>query len=145
MGVGYKTLILVDNSASVSTANRAIVKETLKYLISHAPEEYDFALATFTGQTELLVDYGSDKDAYMVAADKISYVEKAASLPDVLMHTIEEWQDADFAMRSILVFTDGISVASETYPVEEVYFRLNESGYPLYVVGLCTQANKPVL
>ncbi|MBR4168302.1 MAG: FHA domain-containing protein [Lachnospiraceae bacterium] len=145
MGVGYKTLILVDNSASVTTGNRAIVKETLKYLVTHAPEGSDFALATFTGQTELLVDYGSETDAYLGAIDKISYVEKAASLPDVLMHTISDWHDADFAMRNILVFTDGISAASETYPVEEVYFRLNESGYPLYVVGLCTATNEPVL
>ncbi|MCR5267711.1 MAG: FHA domain-containing protein [Lachnospiraceae bacterium] len=145
MSIGMKTLILIDNSASVSAGNRAIVKETLKYLITHAPEENDFALATFTGQTELLVDYGSETNAYLDAVDKISYVEKNASLPDVIMHTLTEWHDADFAMRSILVFTDGLSNASETYPVEELYFRLNESGYPLYIVGLCSGENAVAL
>lgn len=139
---GYKTLILVDNSASVSIGNREIVKETLKYLIKNAPGTYDFALATYTGQTELLVNYGSAKEDYLDAVDKITYVEKVTCLPDVVMHTVDDWRDADFAMRSILVFTDGLGTGSDTYPIEEVYFRLNESAYPLYVIGLSQQTNE---
>ncbi|MBO4901931.1 MAG: FHA domain-containing protein [Lachnospiraceae bacterium] len=142
MEYGYKTLILIDNSASVSMGNREIVKETLKYLIRHGMSENDFALATYTGQTELLVGYGSAQEDYLDAIEKIVYVEKDTCLPDVLMHTLTEWRDADFAMRSILVFTDGLGAESQTYPVEEVYFRLNESGYPLYVVGLTQQTNQ---
>ena len=136
MEYGYKTLILVDNSATVSGGNRDIIKATLKYLIRNAPEEDDFALATFTEQTELLVDYGSERQAYLDAIEKITYVEKTTCLPDVVMNTLMQWREADFAMRNILVFTDGLGADSQVYPIEEVYFKLNESGYPLYVIGL---------
>ncbi len=139
MEYGYKTLILVDNSATVSLGNREIVKETLKYLITHAPEQDDFALATFTGQTELLVDYGSKREDYLNAVDKLTFVDKETVPADVLMHTLKQWREADFAMRNILLFTDGMGAGSTVYPIEEVYFRLNESGYPLYVIGLVGQ------
>ena len=86
---GCKTLILVDNSASVSAANREITKETLKYLIRNAPEGSDFALATFTEQTELLVNYGSEEEAYLEAVDKIGYPEKSTCLTDVVMSTLK--------------------------------------------------------
>lgn len=139
---GCKTLILVDNSASVSAANREITKETLKYLIRNAPEGSDFALATFTEQTELLVNYGSEEEAYLDAVDKIGYPEKSTCLTDVVMSTLNEWREADFAMRNILVFTNGLGSESATYPVEEAYFMLNECGYPMYVVGLEQQNNE---
>ncbi len=145
MGYGYKTLILIDNSATVSGGNRDIVKATLKYLIRNAPVEDDFALATFTEQTELLVDYGSERQAYLDAVDKITYVEKSTCLSDVVMTTLTQWREADFAMRNILVFTDGLGAESQVYPIEEVYFKLNESGYPLYVIGLSQQTNEMML
>lgn len=145
MEYGYKTLILVDNSASVTQGNQEIVKETLKYLIKNAPDGDDFALATYSNQTELLVDYGAAKDEYMQAIDKLTYTEKTTCLSDVLMGTINSWREADFAMRNIILFTDGQTAESDTYPVEEVYFRLNESGYPIYAVGLNQQTNAGLL
>lgn len=145
MEYGYKTLILVDNSASVTSGNQQIVKETLKYLIKNAPERDDFALATYSNQTEMLVNYGATKEEYMQAIDKITYTEKTTCLSDVLMGTIDNWREADFAMRNILLFTDGQLNESDTYPIEEVYFRLNESGYPLYAVGLNQQTNEGML
>lgn len=145
MEYGYKTLVLVDNSASVTSGNQQIVKETLKYLIKNAPEGDDFALATYSNQTEMLVNYGATKEEYMQAIDKITYTEKTTCLSDVLMDTVSSWREADFAMRNILLFTDGQLNESDMYPIEEVYFRLNESSYPIYAVGLNQQTNEGML
>lgn len=145
MEYGYKTLILVDNSASVTSGNQQIVKETLKYLIKNADEKDEFALATYSSQTELLVDYGAPKEEYMQAIDKLAYTEKTTCLSDVLMGTVNSWREADFALRNIILFTDGQLNESDTYPIEEVYFRLNESSYPIYAVGLNQQTNEPML
>ena len=60
-----KTLVLIDNSASTSMGNRKIAIETLKYLFRNAPVGESFALATYSGQTELLVDY--DREIAIVA------------------------------------------------------------------------------
>lgn len=145
MDYGYKTLILLDNSASVSMPNREIVKETLKYLIRNAPESDTFALATFSEQTELLVDYGRDYDDYADAIDKISFMEKQTCMTDVLMQTLKDWEEGDFAMRNILLITDGMGHESTTYPIEELYFRLNEDSYPVYVLALSQQTNEMLL
>ncbi len=142
MEYGTKTLILLDNSASVSMGNREIVKETLKYLIKNAPEGHEFAFATYSGQTELLVDFGAQKASYLDAIERISYLEKETCLSDVLMQVLGEWQNADFAMRNIVVFTDGLGADSQVYPIEEVYFRLHDLSYPVYLVGLSQQTNE---
>ena len=145
MEYGYKTLILIDNSSSVTPGNREIVKETLKYLIKNSPEGDEYALATYSNQTELLVDYGAKSEEYMQAIDKITYTDKVTCLSDVLMDTVISWKESDFAMRNIILFTDGQMNESETYPIEEVYFTLNENGFPLYVVGLNQQTNQGLL
>lgn len=145
MEYAYKTLILIDNSSSVTPGNREIVKETLKYLIKNAPQKDEYALATYSNQTELLVDYGAATEDYMQAIDRITYTDKITCLADVLMDTVGSWAESDFAMRNIILFTDGQMNESETYPVEELYFTLNERGYPLYVVGLNQQTNAGML
>ena len=145
MEYAYKTLILIDNSSSVTPGNREIVEETLKYLIKNAPKGDEFALATYSNQTELLVNYGANADEYMQAIEKITYTDKDTCLCDVLMDTVNGWRESDFAMRNIILFTDGQMNESETYPIEELYFRLNESGYPLYAIGLNQETNAVML
>lgn len=145
MEYGYKTLILLDNSASVSMGNRDIISATLKYLIKNAPESDSFALATYSGQTELLVDFDREESAYIDAIDRIDYTEKITCLNDVLMDTVMSWKSSDFAMRNILLITDGLGQDSTVYPLEEVYFTLNENAYPVYVIALSQQTNAEAL
>lgn len=145
MEYGYKTLILLDNSASVSMGSRDIINATLKYLIKNAPETDSFALATYSGQTELLVDFDREESAYIDAIDRIEYTEKVTCLNDVLMDTVMNWKNSDFAMRNILLITDGLGDDSTVYPLEEVYFTLNENAYPVYVIALSQQTNADAL
>lgn len=140
-----KTLVLIDNSASTSMGNRKIAIETLKYLFRNAPVGESFALATYSGQTELLVDYDREIADYLDAVERIAYTEKETCLSDVVMRTVEEWEKADYAMRNILVITDGLGRESGVYPIEEVYFKLNEADYPLYAILLVQETNEAAL
>ncbi len=140
MECNYKTLVLVDDSLSIGPGNREIVKEVLIYLFEHAEEGDAFALAFFGETIDYATDYETDRQSLMKALDAFILTDQDTYLTDVLMDILQEWRQADFACRSILLITDGLSEESLVYPVEELYFTLDKTEYPIYVIG-CVQKN----
>ena len=61
MTVGYKNLILIDNSMSVGEANFMLCRETAKYICENAGENDSARLATFGEDIEYITDYTSDR------------------------------------------------------------------------------------
>ncbi|HOO26922.1 MAG TPA: FHA domain-containing protein [Lachnospiraceae bacterium] len=141
----YKTLILVDNSLSVKKGSQQIIKETLTYLFEHAGDEEDFSLAVFGEEISYLKEYGTDRQELITAAEQIVFENKDTYITDVLMNVVNEWREADFACRSILLVTDGLTEESSEYPDEELYFTLDKTDYPVYVIGCVQNDNQTVM
>lgn len=142
MGSTHKSLVLVDDSLSIGKGNREIVKETLSYLLTHADDEEDFSLAAFGENIRVLTEYGTERESAVNTIRNLTYTNQDTYITDVLMAVMQEWQQSDFACRSIILVTDGMGEESMLYPEEELYFMLDKAEYPVYVIGCVEKENQ---
>ena len=134
MAVGYKTLILIDNSRSVGEANFALCKETAKYIAANMNEADTARIATFGEGIEYITDYTSDTALLTGSIDKLERVERDTYTTDNLAEIIMDWNKQDVACRNIILFTDGEENEPVRHAEEELYYLVKESGYPVFVV-----------
>lgn len=132
--MSYKTLILIDNTKTLTTLNREIVKETVKYLIKNADENTKFGISLVSDSKELIADFDDTKETKIKSLENIEYVEEKSSFRDAIMDVITDYKESDFTKREILVISDGKS-SDGIYALEELYFELNNSAYPIF--SLC--------
>ena len=136
-----QTLVLVDNDATVSDVNQKIIKTTLKYLFYHKKEDRNFCFNTYEHDILSDEEYTDDVNDLVCEVDKLEFEAKDSNLCDTLAEVIGRWKTADFACRDILVFSDGIEGAATAHEKEELYYLLENSGYPVYVVMLDQENN----
>ncbi|MBQ8666661.1 MAG: FHA domain-containing protein [Lachnospiraceae bacterium] len=141
MRVCGQTLVLVDNDATVSDVNQKIVKTTLKYLFYHKKEDRTFCLNTYEHDILSEEDYNDDVNDLVCEVDNLEFTPKDSNLCDTISEVIGRWKASDFACRDILVFSDGIEGAATGHEKEEMYYLLENSGYPVYVVMLSQENN----
>ena len=141
MRVCGQTLVLVDNDATVSDVNQKIVKTTLKYLFYHKKEDRTFCLDTYEHDILSEEDYNDDVNDLVCEVDNLEFAPKDSNLCDTISEVIGRWKASDFACRDILVFSDGIEGAATGHEKEEMYYLLENSGYPVYVVMLSQENN----
>ena len=141
MRVCGQTLVLVDNDATVSDVNQKIVKTTLKYLFYHKKEDRTFCLNTYEHDILADEDYNDDVNDLVCEVDNLEFAPKDSNLCDTISEVIGRWKASDFACRDILVFSDGIEGVATGHEKEEMYYLLENSGYPVYVVMLSQENN----
>ena len=141
MHVCGQTLVLVDNDATVSEVNQKLVKTTLKYLFYHMPEDRTFCLRTYEHDISSDEEFLSDANDLVCLADKLEFEPKDSNITDTVAEVITRWKSSDFACRDILIFTDGLEGAATDHEEEELYYLIENSEYPVYVVMLDQENN----
>ena len=141
MDVCGQTLVLVDNDLTVSEVNRKLTDATLKYMFYHSPDNraYSFNLYEhgICGQEE----YVTDVNDLACKVDTLSYEAKDCNIVDTLTEVIKSWQESDFACRDIVVVTDGLEGAEINHEKEELYYLIENTEYPVYVIFLNQENN----
>ena len=141
MRVCGQTLVLVDNDATVSEVNQKLVRQTLKYMFYHRPEDRTFCFNTYEHDITADEVYSDEVNDLVCSVDTMEFDAKDSSLTDTLAEVITRWKEADFACRDILVFTDGLEGAPVNHEKEEINYLLENSGYPVYIVMLEQENN----
>ena len=141
MHVCGQTLVLVDNDATVSEVNQKVVKATLKYMFYHMPEDRTFCLRTYEHDITQEEEFSCEANDLVYQADKIEFEPKDSNLTDTVSEVITRWRASDFACRDILVFTDGLEGAALSHEKEELYYLIENSEYPVYIVMLDQENN----
>lgn len=141
MEMSAQTLVLIDNSLSVSKVNQEITKETLKYLFAHSPENRAYCFTPFSHTLEYVESYTDDYVGLKDMAERLTYENKETSLTDVVTMVMDKWEQGDFACRDILIFTDGLEEKSINYQKEELFYLLEHNSYPVYIVCLDQKNN----
>ena len=140
--------MLIDNDGTVSEVNQKIVKATLKYMFYHKRDDRTFCVNTYEHDILSAEEYTDDVNDLVCTVDTLEYAPKDSNLCDTVSEVITRWRAADFACRDILVFSDGLEGEATEHEREELYYLLENSGYPVYVVMLDqennTAARKPL-
>jgi len=143
--MSYKTLILIDNSSSLTSLNQEIVKETVKYFIKNAGEENKTAIAV-TGETaEYLTNFDDSLDTQLKTIENLQFTDVNAPGVDVLMEVILDWKKGDLADRDIVfISARNIGVVGD-YSEEELLFEVNSKLYPIYTLACAQDENDGVI
>lgn len=141
MEISTQTLILVGNADSVSDVNKEIVKETLKYMFKSTKSSRAYCLAAYGHEMETAEEYSDDYTDLCIRAEEMQYENKETSLVDTLTQVLSKWEEADYACRDIVVFTNGLDADSLYYDREELFYTIENTDYPIYIVDLVQEDN----
>lgn len=137
METSVKTLVLIDNSKSISEKGREDIHEIMEGLIAASLENEQIKIGTFSDRASYLCDYTGDKDILNNVINGISYYDQDSFLSDVLydeMNTLTE-KETGSCMR-ILVISDGADDNSIGYTNDEIRSYIEENSYQVYTVGI---------
>lgn len=146
LDVAMKTLVLVDNSFSISQANRSKTKEMLLELIAEKKDNELVRIATFNNQVHYLTDYLSDYTELKKAIQSMQYCDQETYLTDVLYTLLDnDFADAQEDYNRIIVISDGVDNKALGYTKEELYAKLDEKSIPIYTFGCSDGTNNEEL
>lgn len=134
MAVGYKNLILIDNSKSMGQANFMLSKETAKYICRNMGSEDLCRIAVFGEDVEYIDDYSRDAEILCADIESLELRDRDTYITDNLVTILDDWREQDVACRNIILFTDGKENESLLHANEELYYMLGELSYPVYIV-----------
>ncbi len=147
LDVPMKTLIMIDNSLSITDADREKIAAFLQDFLADRLDKEQIAIATFSEQITYLTDYTNDYAVLKSAAEGINYQDQETYLTDVLYELLstEYVQNEENVYRRIIVVSDGVDNKAIGYTKDELYALLKENPVPIYTIGCIKGENNEQL
>ncbi len=147
LDVPMKTLIVIDNSLSITDADREKIAAFLQDFLADRLDKEQIAIATFSEQITYLTDYTNDYAMLKSAAEGITYQDQGTYLTDVLYELLstEYVQNEENVYRRIIVVSDGVDNKAIGYTKDELYALLKENPVSIYTIGCIKGENNEQL
>lgn len=129
------TLILIDNSLSISKPNREKVKAVLDGIIGAHTDNEKMRLATFSDKINYLSEYSNDYTALTNIADSLKYVDQDTYLIDVLADVLDGIKADHQGFVRIVVISDGVDDKTIGVTKDELYDKVKSDSIPIYCIG----------
>ena len=84
MGIPIKTIILLDNSISLSKGWGSQAKEFILELIDEHAEKEEYKIATFADGLTVLTDFSTDYESLKATVEEIEFLDQKSYLTDIL-------------------------------------------------------------
>ena len=142
-----RTLILLDNSMSMTQSLRQPILDTIKQIIdAHGENEY-FRIGTVEKTvTYLNGDFINDYKSLINTVDSIKFNDQDTNLYNVLYDIISELEANSYdGYVRILVFADGVDNTEIGYTESELVDHMSSRNYPIYSFGVKTKSNAKLL
>lgn len=145
--VSMRTIVMIDNSISITKENREKIAGFLQNLIADRDAREEIAITVFSEDIIWLTEYTGDYSILKQAIDGIEYHDQETYLTDVLYDLIVDkyLSDEEDVYRRIIVVSDGVDNKSLGYTKEELYSLLKENPYPIYSIGCVNGKNNEEL
>ena len=141
-----KTLIMIDNSLSITEANREKIQDFLTKLVNDKGKSEKIAITVFDEGIKDILGYTDDEKALKLAVDAITYQNQETYLTDVLYDVLEnEHLGAEDCYKRIIIISDGVDNKAIGYTKDELYTLIKEKGYPIYTIGCVYKDNNEQL
>lgn len=134
--VDIHTIILLDNSLSVTEPNQEKIRTIVEDYVTQKEASEQISIATFGEDVVYLAERENDSEVLLQALDGIEHQNQDSFLTDILYDEILKLQDSGEYTR-FLVATDGADDKAIGYTLSELKDLLKEKNYPVYALG-CT-------
>ena len=138
--IGGHTIIMIDNSLSVTKDNMAKAKDILKQYIENKTEDEKISLAVYGADIQFLTEKETEKEQLMEALEGIANEDKDTYLTDVLYDELQTLEGKTEYTKFIVV-TDGVDNKEIGYTKEELSEYLKSNPYPVYSLGCKYKSN----
>lgn len=144
MGEKIHTIILMDNSLSISEENQVRALEFLRQYIQAKGEREEISIAVFGEDIQFLQQNSTDEMALLTAVNEIEFHNQDTYLTDFLYDLLDEVQE-DTAYTRFLVISDGVDNKAIGITKEELLDKLKENPHPVYALGHVYKENQTEL
>lgn len=138
------TIIMIDNSLSVTKDNLVKAKEVLKRYLENKGEDEKVSLAIYGTDIQYLVEKEADGGKIVDALESIVSEDKDTYLTDVLYDELQKLENKAEYTKFIVV-TDGVDNKEIGYTKEELTEYLKDHSYPVYALGCKYKSNEEQL
>lgn len=140
------TWLVVDNSRSISQADRVKMKQMLTDLVAGRAPEERFNLCTFDTQLNILLQDSESYAELKSQIDAIEFNDQYAYLTDALAEILdgEKSREGQEFVR-IVVISDGVDINPEGLTRDELNMRLRDRNVPIYTLGCKRTGNEQAL
>lgn len=132
--ISIHTVIMVDNSLSVTEQNRDNIREILKEYVQTMPPQEVVSLAVFGEDIRFLCEKSGDAQEMVSLIDGIEFHDQDTYLTDYLYQMLGEIENDTMFTRFILI-SDGVDNKTIGITKEELNGRLGEITRPIYTIG----------
>ncbi|MCI8927560.1 MAG: FHA domain-containing protein [Lachnospiraceae bacterium] len=132
--ISIHTVIMMDNSLSVTESNRENIRNILRKYVQELPEKEMVSLAVFGEEIQFLTEKSQNVEELTQLIDGIEFHDQDTYLTDFLYQALQKIEnDPDFTR--FIVISDGVDNKAIGITKEELTDRLKESSRPIYTIG----------
>lgn len=131
-----ETVILIDNSNSISEPERALLHEILSDLIANRMDGEAYTIATVADKVDYLCEEESDFAALKSAVSALEYQAHETYMVDGIYSVLDKLAASDEGiLRRVIIVSDGADHQSLGYTTDELNRKASDCGYPIYILG----------
>ncbi len=144
MGETVHTIILMDNSLSITEENREKALDFLRQYVQTGNANEEISLAVFGEDIQFLVRRSADAEELLFAIDSIEFNNQDTYLTDILYDLLDEIKE-ETAFTRFIVVSDGVDNKAIGITKEELTDKLKDNLHPVYAVGHVYKENQTEL
>lgn len=141
-----RTLVLLDNSISISEENREKIKNFLSEYAYVKPNNEQIALVEFSETLNIVSQYVTEKSAFNEVINSIEYNDQDTHLIDALYEVLkQDYLGGDDCYKQIIVIADGVDNQEIGYTRSELDEIIKEKNIPIHALGCQNKTNNEQL
>ncbi len=142
--ISVHTIIMVDNSLSVTEENRGNIKEILRQYVQGIPEQEEVSFALFGEEIQFLAERAKGEDVLLTLIEGMEFQNQDTYLTDFVFQMLGDIQN-DTAYTRFIIISDGVDNKAIGITKEELAAKLNETSRPVYTIGHVYKENSEEL
>lgn len=143
-GIEIHTIVLLDNSLSITEQNKMKIMEILKSYFEGKNEKEAVSIAVFGEDIEYLAEKETDAQKLTEVLGSVTYEDQDSYLTDVLYDELARLGGEE-GYTKFIIATDGVDNKAIGYTKEELQESLKENNYPIYALGCIYKENQQEL
>lgn len=139
----FHTIIMVDNSLSVTGENAKKITEFLEKYVTNKKENEYISIATFGEDVHFLVQKIQEQEKLLETVNIIESKNQDTYLTDVLYELLDDISFDEYTR--FIIITDGVDNKQIGITKEELIEELKENTHPIYAIGHIYKNNEAQL